>query len=86
MQECEVCNIIIEGKSYTLENPQMRFMINKNLSCNSKNVVYVIKCSKCKKVYIGLTQALNNRIPLHRSNIKLPENGKLCFKIPLWMH
>ena len=50
--------------------------MNKNVSCNTKNVVYVIECCKCKKVDIGSTQTLNNRVTLHRSNIKLLENRK----------
>ena len=41
-----MCDIIIEGKSYTFKNPETKFKINKNLSCNSKNVVYVIECNK----------------------------------------
>ena len=62
---------------YTFENPKTKFRINKNLSCNSKNVVYTIECNKYKEVCIGSMQALNTRISLHKSNIKLPENRKL---------
>ena len=69
--------IIIEGKSYTFENSETKFKINKNLSCNSKNVVYLIECAECKEILIGLTQALNTRTSLHSSNIKIEENGKL---------
>ena len=47
------------------------------LSCNSKNVVYIIKCFNCQEIYKGWTQALNNRVPFSKSNIKLPENGNL---------
>ena len=72
-----VCDIIIERKSYTFKNPETRFKINKDLSCNSKNVVYIIECSKCKEIYIWSTQALNTRISLHKSNIKITENRKL---------
>ena len=57
-ERCGVCNIIIEGKFYIFENPKITFIMNKNLSGNSKNVVHIIKCSYCKKVYIGCTQAL----------------------------
>ena len=35
-KRCKICNIIIEGKSYTFKNPETKFKINKNLSCNSK--------------------------------------------------
>ena len=59
------------------QKPKTKVRINKNLSCKSKNIVYIIECYKCKKVYIGSTQTLNTRIALHKSNIKLPENRKL---------
>ena len=67
----------IEGKSYTLKNLETKFKINKDLSCNSKTVIYIIECNKCKEIYIGSTQALNTRISLHKSNIKITENRKL---------
>ena len=68
-----------------IEYPKTTFIINKKLSCNSKNVVYVIECRKCKKVYFVLIETLNNWVSLHKSNIKWPENRKLCFKTPLRM-
>ena len=40
-KRCGECNIIIEGKSYTFVIPKTTFIINKNSSNNSKNVVYV---------------------------------------------
>ena len=61
-------------KSYTFKNKETKFIINKDLSCNSKNIVYIIECNK---VYIGFTQALNTRISFHKSNIIIPENRKL---------
>ena len=35
---CKICDIIIEGKSYTIKNSETKFKINKDLSCNSKNL------------------------------------------------
>ena len=70
-KRCKICDIIIEDKSYTFKNPETKFKINKNLSCNSKNVVYIIECSESKEIYIGSTQALNIRTSLHKSNIKM---------------
>ena len=76
-KRCKICDIIIEGKSSPFKDPKTKFKINKDFSCNSKNVVYIIECSKCKEIYIGSTQALNTRISLHRNNIKITENRKL---------
>ena len=58
-------------------NMETKFKMNKNLSCNSKNVVYIIKCNECKEIYIGSTQALNTRTSLYKRNIKIEENRKL---------
>ena len=69
--------MIIEGKSYTFKNPETKFKIIKNLSCNSKIVIYIIECYEWKEIYIGSTQALNTRTSLHKSNIKIEENRKL---------
>ena len=76
-KRCKICDIIIEGKSYTFKNPETKFKINNNLSCNSKNAVFVIECNECKEIYIGSKQALNTRTSLHKSNIKIEENIKL---------
>ena len=74
-KRCKICDVIIEGKSYTFKNPETKFKINKNLSFNSKNIVYIIERSECKE--IGSTQALNTRTSLYKSNIKITENRKL---------
>ena len=71
-KRCRVWDIIIEGKYSTFKNPKPKFMISKDLSCNSKNVTYIIGCNKCKEVYTGLVQVLNTRISLHKSDIKIP--------------
>ena len=70
-----MCDIIIEGKSYTFKNSETKFKINKN--CNSKNVVFLIECRECKEICIGSTQAFNTRTSVHKSNIKVEEKRKL---------
>ena len=31
-KRCKICDIIIDGKSYTFKNPETKFKINKNLN------------------------------------------------------
>ena len=57
-----------------LQKPKTTFIINRRLRYNSKNIAYSFKYFNCKKVYSGCTHALNNRISLLKSNIRLPEN------------
>ena len=69
-----VFSIIKKGKYDTFQNHRTVLIINRNLSCNSKNVVYIIHCPNSKHIYAGWTQSLNNRVSLHKSNIKLSNN------------
>ena len=74
---CGVCDIIIEGNSYTFPGNNTTFDIKRNLNCSAKNVIYVIECNKCKDWYIGSTENLKHRVALHKSNIKLSHNRVL---------
>ena len=38
------------------KKPKPKFIMNKDLSCYSKNLVYTIEYKKCKEIYIGWTK------------------------------
>ena len=42
------------------------------MSCDVKNVVYIIKCRGCGGEYIGETKELRKRMSLHRNHIRDP--------------
>ena len=67
-KRCKVCDILIEGKSFKFKHIPIEFEVKRNLTCTSKNVIYVMRCDKCKDEYIGSTQQLNHRVhvALHR--------------------
>ena len=67
-------------KNSSFKNPEIKSKINKDLSCNSKIVVYIIECNKYKEVYIGSTQALNRRKSLRKRNVKIPEEIKHLYE------
>ena len=46
-KRCAICNP--RRKILQLQIPHTTFIVNKNLSCNSINVVYVIECCNSKK-------------------------------------
>ena len=74
---CEICHLLLEGKTFFFENHNTPFIINKTLNCDSENVVYAIKCNKCSADYIGSTKNLRNRTNLHKSHIKIEANRLL---------
>lgn len=67
---CGLCIHLIETNEIIMENGKT-FKINTSMKCNSKNLIYMIKCSKCPKTYIGETSdLLSNRMTVHRQQIK----------------
>lgn len=74
---CELCPLLLEGKTFIFENHNTPFKINRNLNCDSENVIYAMKCVKCSADYIGSTNNLRNRTNLHKSNINTAANRNL---------
>ena len=51
------------------------FGINYDLNCNSKSVIYLITCSKCKIQYVGsTTTAFRTRFNNHKSRVNAHVN------------
>ena len=50
------------------------FKINANMTCESKDVIYVITCAGCNEYYIWETSnTLHARVRVHKQHINLPE-------------
>ena len=68
--DCTACPFINEAKEITINGEN--WTINKNLNCNSYNIVYAIICKKegCKEAYLGETKRLLKfRLADHRGYI-----------------
>ena len=71
--KCVSCSYVIEGKS--IKTNKFTWKINKQVNCNSSNVVYLLKCDKenCRMEYIGETerpfkQRINEHIGYAKNN------------------
>ena len=67
---CQACPYIKEQKQ--IETQKFTWKINSHVNCESKNIVYIIECSKenCKMKYIGETErTLAERLEEHRGYI-----------------
>ena len=54
------------------------FTIHENMSCDVKNVVYVMKCRGCGEEYIGETgNPLRQRVTIHNQQIRDPKTRML---------
>ena len=68
---CKTCNIIIPYKNFIEFNNKIIY-INNNGHCQSRNVIYCIRCN-CNEFYIGKATQFNLRINLHRDQTIHPE-------------
>ena len=53
---CDLCrNFFVESKSFPSFQTGKKYTIHSRLSCNSKNVIYLASCKKCRLQYVGST-------------------------------
>ena len=72
---------MLEGNHFTFAN-QKTFKVNAAMSCDVKNVIYVITCRGCGENYIGETTNLRHRTTVHNQQIRDPGTRE----IPLSVH
>ena len=53
-KDCATCPFMIEGELLQMENGEI-FHIRDSLTCQTKNVIYVMFCNGCDATYIGET-------------------------------
>jgi hypothetical protein len=69
-KSCSACPYIKEGRN--IKYGKQTWKINKKLSCNNYNIIYLVECNKdtCKQRYIGESKRpLRNRLAEHRGYI-----------------
>ena len=72
-ETCQVCQVVVNTDTFSPITTDKTFKINKGpLNGNSKNVVHLSECKKCKNPYVGKVQIkfhmrLNNYKSAHKS-------------------
>ena len=59
-------------KKFTSKVTGKTYFIKGDLSCNSKNVIYLITCDKCKDEYIGSAVDFKPRFRVQKRNVVVP--------------
>ena len=53
---CDLCrNFFVESKSFLSFQTGKKYTIHSRLSCDSKNLIYLVSCKKCRLQYVGST-------------------------------
>ena len=50
---CQICNFVVETQKF--EHNGHTYWINYSFDCDSIGVIYLLKCARCFKVYVGST-------------------------------
>ena len=66
---CTICTHLNCKPNFTSTKTGLSYPLRHNFTCSSKNIIYLITCTRCKKQYVGLTTQVNVRINHHRTNI-----------------
>ena len=74
---CQICNFVEEGKSFTDSLGNRKYVINYEFDCDSNGVVYLIKCKRCGKQYIGSTiNTFRTHFNNHKSSLNRYGRGQ----------
>lgn len=72
---CKCCYQILSTSVYFNSTKTQQFEITSDFNCCSSDVLYLISCLKCDKLYVGQTgRPLKQRLNNHRSDISLKKN------------
>ena len=72
---CQIYNFLCLERVFRNNKTGKEFSINYDLNCNSRNVIDLITCSKCKIQYVGsTTTAFRTRFNNHKSRVNAHVN------------
>ena len=80
---CRVCSYADSSCSLNLNDFILPFM--NNCSCDSKFVIYIIRCLQCNIFYIGQTNCIKNRISAHLRSF-FPNSAENKFEASIAHH
>ena len=71
---CGICpNLKHNINSIKFNQSGVHFKITIKMTCEVKDVIYVVTCSGCGKQYIGETEYLRDRVTVHNQQINHPK-------------
>ena len=74
---CSVCPYIKEGKVVKATFSNYKIEVNSSVDCSTRNVVYLLGCSKCPMQYIGETERmLKDRFSEHKGYVNTKNQSK----------
>ena len=73
---CQICNFVKEGNTFC-DNTSKVYYVNYEFDCDSEGVIYLLKCGRCHKHYVGSTiNSFRKRFNNHKSSLLRYGKGK----------
>ena len=74
---CPICPFVVEGRIVKSTATDAVVELNAAVTCQTRNIIYCITCTKCNEQYIGQSErSLQNRFSEHRDYVKQEKVGK----------
>ena len=74
---CPICPFVVESRIVKSTATDAVVELNAAVTCQTRNIIYCITCTKCKEQYIGQSErSLQNRFSEHRDYVKQEKVGK----------
>ena len=68
---CDICkDYLVAERKFESKVTGKTFFVKVDVSCRSKNVIYLITCGRCKDEFLGSAVDFKPRFIVHKSNIK----------------
>ena len=77
-RRCELCKLMPETDTFRSSRTGISYKIFQKMSCNSKNVIYLITCKTCQIQYVGETVNFRLRMNNHKSAIRNNHNNSVA--------
>ena len=75
---CPICPFVVESRIVKSTATDTVVELNAAVTCQTRNIIYCITCTKCKEQYIGQSErSLQNRFSEHRDYVKQEKVGKV---------
>ena len=75
-QTCGICPYVLNSIEFISTSTNEKFNMKGTFTCDTKGVIYLSTCAKCKKQYVGQTgRKLSDRIKEHLNNICLKKES-----------
>ena len=66
-----ICPFVQVGQKVSASKTNFAIEINTEVNCQTRNVIYLIECKKCKEQYVGETnRALQHRFSEHLGYVR----------------